>query len=124
MRTVGTGAARHLWIALLALSCSCGLVIAQVDQASIVGTVKDSSAAVVQGAQVTITHRETGERVTKTTDASGSFSVPALQVGSYSITAGKEGFKNYVQDGIILQVGQVPRIISRCRSARERKASK
>lgn len=110
MRTLGNVALRRLWIGLLGLLCSCGLILAQVDEASLVGTVKDTSGALVQGAQVTVVHRETNERVTKMTDEAGAFSIPALHVGSYSVTAAKDGFKTYVQEGIVLQVGQRARV--------------
>ena len=40
------------------------------------------------------------------TDASGRYSLPTLPVGPYRLEASANGFKTYLQSGIVLQVGQ------------------
>ena len=74
--------------------------------ASITGTVKDVTGAVVPGATVTVKHIESGLVRTAETDANGGYSVPSLPVGQYEVTAEKNGFKQEVRSGITLVVGQ------------------
>jgi hypothetical protein len=91
-------------IALLALGT--GLVFAQGSTATITGTVKDVSGAVLQGAMVTVKHLDTGLTRTDEADNSGSFSIPSLPVGAYEVTVQKEGFRREVRRGLELVVAQ------------------
>src|SRR5713226_7238890 len=91
-------------LALIALGT--GLVFAQGSTATITGTVKDVSGAVLQGAAVTVKHLETGLTRTAEADTSGSYSIPSLPVGPYELTAEKMGFRREVRRGIELVVGQ------------------
>jgi hypothetical protein len=83
-----------------------GLVFAQGSTASITGTVRDVSGAVLQGAAITVKHTETGLTRAALSDAGGGFNVPSLPVGQYEVTAAKEGFKVEVRRGIDLVVAQ------------------
>lgn len=74
------------------------------------GFVQDASGAAVAGAQVKLTSTSTGAVRTATTGADGSYVLPDLSVGSYSLEVSKEGFSKYVQTGIVLQVGGNPTI--------------
>ena len=91
-------------IAFIALGAV--LVFAEGSTASIIGTVKDVSGAVLQGAVVTVKHLETGLTRTDRTDASGSFTIPSIPVGAYEVTAVKMGFRREVRRGIELVVAQ------------------
>src|SRR5499426_3250384 len=66
---------------------------------SIVGNVKDKSNAVVSGATVRITHKETNQ--TRETAASrlGDFNFPTVQTGTYEITVRSAGFRTYTRGG-------------------------
>ena len=55
------------------LSFLAGRADAQFDTGSVVGTVRDTSSAVVPGATVTLTSTETGVTATKTTGADGNY---------------------------------------------------
>jgi len=71
------------------------------------GTVKDPSGAVVQGATVTASEVSTSSvRATSTSD-DGSFDIPEVPVGSYSVTAEAHGFKKYVAKDVIVSIGHV-----------------
>lgn len=59
---------------------------------SIVGTVTDSSGAVLSGAKVTITG-STGQTINTTTNASGVYSASALIPGPYGVRVEAKGFK-------------------------------
>src|SRR5260370_2327413 len=65
--------------------------------ASLNGTVSDASGAVVQGARVSVTSRETGLRRETATNESGLYEFPLLQPGTYSQTAKKEGLMQNTQ---------------------------
>src|SRR5205823_7410875 len=82
---------------LLALAAS-GL--AQISAGSIVGTVRDSSGALVPNATVAVTNKATGVTVTTATNAAGEFQVLALNPGTYSVKAGAPGFASQVRSGI------------------------
>ena len=62
---------------------------------SIVGTVADSTGAVIPGATVTITDVSKGTSVTATTNASGEFTVEHLIPDSYNVKISMAGFKGY-----------------------------
>jgi hypothetical protein len=65
--------------------------------AAITGTVTDPSAAVVAGAQVTVTQQATSVKRSATTNASGVFTIPSLLPASYSVTIEAPGFKTVTQ---------------------------
>src|SRR5215469_738952 len=74
---------------------TCCALLAQSDNGSIVGFVKDASGAVVPGAKVTAKSEATGvERQTITND-SGYYIAPNLLPGNYMITAEAPGFKRF-----------------------------
>src|SRR5262245_3677493 len=72
-------------------------LLAQVDRGGIVGTVNDSSGAVVPGVTVTITNTATNQSTKYTTDVSGSYTANLLRIGNYTVEAEKEGFQRTVQ---------------------------
>lgn len=73
--------------------------------AAVQGTVQDATGAVIPGASVTITNVNTGVSQATKTDQSGVYSFPSLIVGTYNVTVGAQGFQNYQQRGIVLEVG-------------------
>jgi hypothetical protein len=60
-------------------------VLAQLPTGTILGTVKDTSGALVAGATVTVRNLDTGYSRTETTASDGSYRVPALPVGKYQV---------------------------------------
>jgi len=63
--------------------------------ADIVGTVTDSTGAVLPGATVTLTNTGTNIGSSAMTGGSGDFIFPQVQVGAYSITVEAMGFKRF-----------------------------
>lgn len=61
--------------------------------ATVSGTVKDSSGAVVVGAKVEIRGSNLSQPVTVSSDGSGRFAIPDLKPGSYSLRVMSEGFE-------------------------------
>ena len=72
--------------------------------ASILGTVKDSTGAVIPGARVTATNVDTHVSQTVLTNGDGAYVFPALQTGNYEISVSITGFKSFKQTGIVLNV--------------------
>lgn len=87
---------RRTGLFVLFTLCFAAVCLAQLDTASIVGTVTDASGAVVPGAAVSIQNLGTSATVRLTTDSSGAFAAPSLAVGTYKVTATAPGFKTYV----------------------------
>src|SRR5580658_2248468 len=61
--------------------------------ASLRGTVADPSGAVISGATVTLTNKDTNQAKTSQSDSSGIYTFNALAPGSYRIVAERQGFK-------------------------------
>ena len=76
--------------------------------AQLSGTVRDESGAVLPGATVTATHTDTGLTRTAVTAAGGGYVLPSLPVGPYRVEAALQGFRTYIQTGIVLQVNSSP----------------
>ena len=109
--TTGTGIRLHVFgrfvtaiFALIALG-TC-LSVAQTSTATILGTVKDTSGALVPGVSITVKHTESGLMRTVVSGERGAYTVPLLPVGAYEITTAMPGFKQQVRSGINLVVGQ------------------
>src|SRR5262245_36572252 len=68
-------------------------LMAQLGTATISGTVTDSSAAVVVGAEVVVVNHATGFRRQTTSNEQGQYSLPGLTPGSYSVSVESRGFR-------------------------------
>jgi hypothetical protein len=77
---------------------------AQFDSSSVVGTVRDTSSAVVPGATVTLTNAATGISVVKMTGADGSFEFFTVRPGTYVVTAERAGFSIALVDNLQVEV--------------------
>src|SRR5579859_643345 len=86
------------------LLCLSGAIIAQTFRGGIQGTVTDSSGAAVAGADVTVKNTDTGLVRTAKTDDQGDFVVTELPLGTYSVTASKQGFGTKVLSGVSIAV--------------------
>jgi hypothetical protein len=84
--------------------------IAQVDRGAIVGTVTDPSGARISNAQITITSLETSQSVHLTTGEEGSYNANLLKIGTYSVSATKQGFGKTVQASVDAAVNQSVRV--------------
>ncbi len=91
---------------------------AQVVNATLTGTVKDSSGAVIASAKVVATNMGTNLTHETVTDAQGNYRLPSLPPGQYKVQAELQGFKTSVISGITLQVAQQARVESNCKWAK------
>ncbi|HEV2489407.1 MAG TPA: carboxypeptidase regulatory-like domain-containing protein [Candidatus Acidoferrales bacterium] len=80
------------------------------DTASLTGTVKDSSGALVPNARVTATNSAVGVTNTTVTNSAGAYLLAGLPPGSYDISVTSPGFKTYQVTGVVLRVSQNARV--------------
>jgi outer membrane receptor protein involved in Fe transport len=83
---------------------------AQVLYGSIVGRVTDASDAVVPGATVRVTERQTNQVRTAPTNEAGAFSFSTLPPGRYDVVVTKDGFQSFTQSNVAVAVDQVVRV--------------
>jgi len=93
----------------LAALAACPL-LAQSTFGEILGTVRDSSGAVVQGAQVTLANTGTTARRTAVTDANGSYAFKNIDVGAYTLTITAPGFEKESLPAISLTARETRRM--------------
>jgi Carboxypeptidase regulatory-like domain/TonB-dependent Receptor Plug Domain len=93
---------------LIAACMAAGPLLAQ-ETATILGTVSDQSGAVVPNATVTITNSSTGASRSLTTNESGAYNAPDLQIGTYSLKVDAAGFKSYQKNSVVLNVNATVR---------------
>ncbi|MGF7038397.1 TonB-dependent receptor [Mucilaginibacter lappiensis] len=81
-----------------------------VTTASVNGIVADAKGA-IPGATVAITHLPTGTVYSTVSRADGRYNIPNLRVGGpYTFKVSFIGYKNFVQEGIVLSIGQDQKI--------------
>lgn len=93
------------WLCTIVLLGLCSRISAQVDRATLAGTVSDSSGAIVPGVTVVVTSKETGLRREAQTSAHGAYSVPGLPLGNYTVTVTHTGFRPVAVKDLQLNVG-------------------
>src|SRR3984885_11936753 len=75
--------------------------------ASLQGTIKDPTGAVIPNAQIIAHNLATGEERKATSDSAGIYALPSLPIGSYRLNVNATGMQSIVVNGIALEVGQV-----------------
>ena len=93
-----------LWV--LFLVAGAGPALAQTGR--ILGTVSDSTGAVIPSVTVTVTSQETKSARTFLTDNTGNYDFPGLPVGNYTIRAELAGFKT-AETQMRVEIGQIAR---------------
>jgi hypothetical protein len=94
---------------LMILLLTAGAAWAQ-GTAQLSGTVRDESGGVLPGVTVTATQTDTGLARTAVTDETGAYLLTNLPIGPYRLEVALQGFRSYVQTGIVLQVGGTPTV--------------
>lgn len=97
------------WAAAITLGLT-GSAYAQRNTATIIGTVRDSSGGIISEASVRAVNKATGVDYPTTSDRLGNFIVPDLPPGVYTVTVSQAGFKQYVQEELVLNVDQRPNL--------------
>src|SRR5438093_1742043 len=89
--------------------CTAVSAAAQVERASLTGTVKDQSDAVVPGAAVTARNVATDVGSTSVTDAQGTYTIAALIPAEYIVDVDLQGFRK-ISKRVALDTGQRARL--------------
>jgi hypothetical protein len=91
--------------ALLAVALIATFAVAQnSNTGEIKGTVTDPAGALVSDAAVLVTNVQTGVVTPTKTNQSGLYDVPFLAPGSYTVKFSKQGFRDLIRSGIVLQI--------------------
>jgi hypothetical protein len=85
-------------------------VFGQTFRGTILGTVTDPQGAVVAGAKVTVHNINTGLDRTTQTSADGSYSIPELPIGTYTVMATQSGFQTAVISNVAVNVAAEKRV--------------
>ena len=91
-----------------AILAVCGLIllfspaVAQTVSSSLVGTLADSSGAVVPNASIALSNQATGAGLKVQSNSGGLFRFPNLLAGTYTLSIQHSGFKTYVQQDIVV----------------------
>ena len=96
--------------AILALVLCTVPAAAQTTSTEVLGTVADSTGAVIPKARVTLLRVSTGERRQTVTDGNGNYSFPLIEIGDYTVTVAMEGFKTQTEKGITVELQQKARV--------------
>jgi len=99
---------RMLLVALVLASATA--LLAQTFRGTVLGTVSDTSGAVVSGATVKVKNVATGQERTTQTSADGSYSAPELQIGTYTVTVSQSGFQTSVTRVVTVDVAEERRV--------------
>jgi hypothetical protein len=99
---------RILMCVSVCLLMSSGMLFAQGLGASgsIIGTVTDTSGAVIPNATVTVTDANRGIKRTTTSDSTGRYLMSGLSPTAYDVSAERNGFQTAIQKNVVLYVGQ------------------
>jgi hypothetical protein len=95
---------------ILLLAAISELAFGQGSTAQITGTIRDTTGAVIAGAEIKVTQTATGAVRTALTGEDGSYTLPNLPIGPYLLEVSKDGFSKYLQSGIVLEVATNPSI--------------
>jgi hypothetical protein len=98
---------RYSTILFVILAAGANSVVAQMETATLSGTVMDQSGAAIPDSQVEVTNSDTNITVTTTTNKAGLYVVPALKPGRYRVQIVKQGFKQIVLTDLVLNVQDV-----------------
>ena len=93
-----------LTLTLIVLCTS--LAAAQGTTSRLVGTVRDTSGAIIPGATVTLTSERTGTSFFTVSTSAGTYVFEAVQVGMYTVSVELQGFKKFVQTGNRVIIGE------------------
>ena len=92
---------------LIAVLFCCFSGIAQTVQSALSGTIEDAGGRAVPNASIEVEQKETGLVRTVASDASGTYRISGLPIGTYSFVVNKPGFAAAYARGVRLYVGQL-----------------
>ena len=100
------GKAGHLLAVTCIVVCLVSTSSAQVDRAALNGTVVDSSGRALPQTQITAIQNDTGLKRETTSSPSGTYDIPELPVGVYTVTFTHDGFNELSFEDVVQVVGR------------------
>jgi hypothetical protein len=97
-------------LAVFFLSISALPLCGQTQKATILGTITDSSHAVIRGAQVSVTETNTNVSRTEKTNDSGFYVFANMDPGTYRVEVEQPGFRKMVRSGIDVNPNTTARV--------------
>jgi Carboxypeptidase regulatory-like domain len=79
----------------------------QGSNAGLTGTVTDKSGAVIGGALVIATNRDTGVTYNATATGVGAYNIPSVPPGSYDVSTTEQGFNKAIVKDVMCHVGEL-----------------
>jgi hypothetical protein len=79
-------------------------------QGGVTGTILDAAGLAVAHATVTATNTDTGVQETRTTNATGNYSITPLQPGNYNVEVVAPGFKRMLQENVTVDATAIARV--------------
>src|SRR5580692_299076 len=113
LKRQGTTSSRSSWMLLLGLISALAAptwISAQSTSASLVGTVTDSTGAIIPGSDITVKNKGTGEVRREKAASDGDYAINLLPPGDYSVTVSMSSFKTFEIENITLAAGDKPRV--------------
>src|SRR5947209_17267075 len=99
------GSASVLTMLLLSLTLFAGSALAQSNTGRLTGVVSDPS-GVIPGATITVTNNATNKTDTATSTGEGAFTIPQLDVGTYTVKVTAPGHKTFTANDIKIDVAR------------------
>lgn len=78
------------------------IALAQQGRGSITGTVADTSGAMIPGAKIVATNTGTGQVREVLTAKDGTYTVPLLPIGTYTVSVSRSGFRAVTRNGVVV----------------------
>ena len=101
---------RHTLVGFAILCLAVANVNAQEYRATLLGKISDSADAAVVGARIAVTNTATGIVTNSVSNADGSYVVPFLVPGPYTIQVQQPGFKSFERTSLQLRVNDLVRL--------------
>jgi len=95
---------------LICIFLMSAMLVGQTFRGTILGTVTDPGGLLVAGATVKVKNVATGLERTTTTTGDGSYSIPELPIGSYTVTVSQPGFQTSITTNVEVNVATERRI--------------
>jgi outer membrane receptor protein involved in Fe transport len=89
------------------------IAIAQISRGTVSGIVTDSAGAVITGAKVELTNKNTGVTVTTTTNGAGIYRFDAVDLGVYALKVNQTGFKQFISTEIGVEANRTATVDAR-----------
>src|SRR5262245_32745271 len=107
---IGREFARLIPFLCLLFISTANTALAQFDSATVLGTIRDSNGAALNGATITLKNIATGIAVTTQSDANGDFQFPNVRIGNYRVSAELQGFSTAVAESVNVTVNARQRV--------------